>query len=257
MILTVLDDNRQGPCPAEHGLSFLIQDDSTILFDVGPSDIILKNAKALNIDLDKVDTIVLSHGHGDHGDGLAHLSGKTLICHPSCFQKRYRKRDSSYIGLPLTEEQARRKFKLVLSKKPYKVSGNITFLGEIPRLNDFEAKATTFYDDKQQDDFILDDSAIAIRSPKGLIIVAGCSHAGICNIIEHAKRVTNVKKVHAVIGGFHLREIDEVTLKTVSFFQKQVVERCFPSHCTSDMVIERFVEACGAEKLRSGDVVRF
>lgn len=255
MKLIVLNDNTPGKCPGEHGLSFLLDD--WLLFDVGPSDIFVKNAKKLDINLDKVSTIALSHGHYDHGNGLKFIKRKKLVCHPGCFIKRYRKKDGSYIGLPLTLEDARKDFDIILTKEPYKITEEVTFLGEIPCLNDFEAKTTTFYDDRKKDDFVPDDSALAITSKKGLIVMAGCSHAGICNIVEYAKKITGSKKVYAVIGGFHLKEVDEVTLKTINYFKKEKVKRIYPSHCVGESVLRKFEEELGSEKIRSGDIITF
>jgi 7,8-dihydropterin-6-yl-methyl-4-(beta-D-ribofuranosyl)aminobenzene 5'-phosphate synthase len=258
MRLFVLNDNAAGNnCEAEHGLSFLVESEKKILFDVGPSDVFLRNAKKLGIKLDDVDSIVLSHGHWDHGNGLEFIKNKKLICHPECFIKRFSKKDDSSIGLPFTLEEAKKKFDLILSKEPHKISENIIFLGEVPRLNNFEAKKTSFHKEGNEEDFVIDDSAIAIKSDKGLIIIAGCSHAGICNIIEYAKKITGLKKVHAVIGGFHLKEVDEVTNKTIEYFQQEKIERIYPSHCVYPPVLEKFSEVLNAGRIKSGDIIDF
>ncbi len=131
MRLIVLNDNAAGNnCGAEHGLSFLVEDEQKILFDTGPSDIFLKNAKILGVDINDANLIVLSHGHYDHGNGLEFIRSKKLVCHPECFVRRYRKADGSYIGLPLTLEEAKKNFTLVLAKEPYEISENIIFLGK-------------------------------------------------------------------------------------------------------------------------------
>ena len=123
MKLTVLNDNAPGDiCGSEHGLSYLIEADKTILFDTGASDLFLKNAALLNLDLMSIDTVVLSHGHWDHGNGLKHIENKTLITHPDSFQKKYRKKDHSYIGLPFSKKEASEKFNLITSKKTYQIS---------------------------------------------------------------------------------------------------------------------------------------
>ena len=122
MKLTVLTENSAGAkFGAEHGLSYLIESaGEKLLFDTGHSDLFLRNAELLNINLEtEVDTIVLSHGHWDHGDGLQYLDGKTLITHPASFMKRYRKNGHSNIGLKLSQGQAETKFKLVTTKDPY------------------------------------------------------------------------------------------------------------------------------------------
>ncbi len=255
MKIKILNDNRPGKCPAEHGLSYIIESRVTILFDTGPSDIFIKNANLLGINLDKIDTVVLSHGHWDHGNGLKYIQGKKLICHPECFVRRYRKKDDSYIGLPITQQDASKKFQLVLTKQPYQIAKDMVFLGEIPRKNEFEAKTTTFYKEGGEDDFISDDSAVAIKSKKGLIVIAGCSHAGICNIIEYAKKVTKSKKVYAVIGGLHLKEIDSVTLKTIEYFKKEKIQRIYPSHCVEDKVLNKFRNELNSFDVLSGDII--
>ena len=118
--MTILNDNAPGSiCASEHGLSYIVEADKTIIFDTGPSDIFLRNADKLQVDLSAIDTVVLSHGHWDHGNGLQYLNGKKLITHPLSFQKKYRKKDRSYIGLPLSEEEASKKFNLILSNSSF------------------------------------------------------------------------------------------------------------------------------------------
>ncbi len=255
MRIIVLNDEMAGRCPAEHGLSFLVEADRKVLFDTGPSDIFKKNALKLGKGLEDIDAIILSHGHYDHGNGLKFIKGKKFICHPACFTKRYRKRDNSYIGLPITAKEAKKDFKMILSKEPYSISDKMIFLGEIPRENGFEAKSTPFVFKDGKEDFVIDDSALVIKSNCGLIIIAGCSHAGICNIIEHAKKVTGTKKVFAVIGGFHLKEVDEIAMKTIAYLKKQRIERIYPSHCVDESVIQEFEQKLGAKRIRSGDVI--
>jgi 7,8-dihydropterin-6-yl-methyl-4-(beta-D-ribofuranosyl)aminobenzene 5'-phosphate synthase len=255
MRLIVLNDEVAGICPAEHGLSFLIEADRKILFDVGPSDMFKNNALELGLNLDDIYAVVLSHGHWDHGNGLKFIKYKKLICHPACFTKRYRKKDKSYIGLPVTLEEARESFDLIVSKEPYNISDKIIFLGEVPRRDNFEAKSTSFIFEDGKDDFVIDDSALAVKSNQGLIVVAGCSHAGICNIIEYARKVSGIKKVHAIIGGFHLKEVDEVTLETIAYLKKQKIDKIFPSHCVGIPVIKLFEKELGAIRVRSGDTI--
>lgn len=261
MKLVVLNDDRAGRFRPEHGLSFLIEtDENKVLFDTGPSAAFLENATSLGINLYDVDCIVLSHGHYDHGNGLSFIRHeKNLVCHPGCFTKRYDKSDSSYVGLSTNLEEAKRSFRLVLSKEPYEISKNVIFLGEIPRGNDFESKTTEFCTEGKQDDFIIDDSALAVKSEKGLVVFAGCSHAGICNIMEYAKQVTGVSKVYAVVGGFHLRALDEVALKTIEYLRKEKLCGLYPAHCTCDAVMKKLTEGVAADSalLHSGDVLEF
>jgi len=258
--ITVLNDNRSdGKYLHEHGLSFYIKTDTNkkILFDTGQSDIFQKNAKTLGIDINSVDVVVLSHGHYDHGNGLLFLKGKTLICHPGCFINRYRKWTILNIGLNASLEEIQERFNLTLSKKPYPVSEDVIFLGEIPRNNTFEAKSTPFRLENKKDDFVYDDSALAIISDLGLIVVSGCAHSGICNTVEYAKGITGIEKVHAVIGGFHLKKVNDATLKTIEYFKNNKIENVYPCHCVKDCVMEVFSEHFPNKPISVGSKLNF
>lgn len=233
--LTVLNDNTAGRwCRAEHGLSFLIEADQTVLFDTSStSDLIAYNAQILNIDLQQIGTIVLSHGHDDHTGGLMLFEGQKLICHPDTFLKRTRKSNHTELGIKWSEAEIRSRFNLVQSRKAIQISEQIYFLGEIPRLTDFESKNTAFQKADETDDFVMDDSGLAIVTSKGLVVVSGCAHSGICNMTTHSMKVTGIKKVHLVIGGFHLQNDDIVTQKTIDWMKSKQVEQVIPSHCTS------------------------
>ncbi|MBN1251616.1 MAG: MBL fold metallo-hydrolase [Bacteroidales bacterium] len=256
--ITVLNDNApKNKFASEHGLSYIVEADKKILFDFGPSNIFIKNAKLLNINFDDIDTLVLSHGHWDHGNGLKYLKNKKLITHPDSFQKKHRKKDNSYLGLPFSKKIAEKKFELILSKGPFQISKEITFLGEIPRLNNFEAKSTDFILDNGEDDFVMDDSAISVLTEKGLVVVAGCSHSGICNIIEYAKKLSGIENVYGVIGGFHLKHNDNQTKKTILYFKQNNIQKIFPSHCTALPALSQFYNAFKIEQIHSGDIVHF
>jgi len=102
---------------AEHGLSYLVEyDEKQILFDTGQSDLFKINAGRMNIKLENdIDLIVFSHGHFDHGNGLAWLSGQKLLCHPDCFIKRFSKKDNQFMGLNRNKDQLTSSFNLITS----------------------------------------------------------------------------------------------------------------------------------------------
>jgi len=260
MKLTVLTENvAGGTFLAEHGLSYLIEaDGEKILFDTGHSDVFLKNAEKLHINISsEVDKVVLSHGHWDHGNGLRHLKNKKLITHPKSFTKRFRKKDNSYIGLDLSLNDVAHTFNLQLSTKPLQLSESIYYLGEIPRQNDFEAKSTPFHDENKTDDFVPDDSALAIKVDGSVVVVAGCSHSGICNIVSYAKEITNCSKVLAVIGGFHLQKNDTILYNTIRFFKEMKNIRLYPSHCTELPALVEFYKEFGIHALKTGSLLFF
>jgi len=259
MTISILTDNSPGGnTPAEHGLSYLIEHDGKrLLFDTGQSDLFLKNAGTMGIDITNIDTIILSHGHFDHGDGLQYLSGGNLICHPKCFVKRYRKYDYSYIGLKNSKDEIAGRFNLITSSAPYQISEKIIFLGEIPRLTDFESKSTSFILDGDIPDFVMDDSAIALLLEDGLFVITGCGHSGIVNILEHAKKVIGENTIYGVMGGFHLKKADRQTKETIRYLQKNRVAHVYPSHCTGNPALGLFHENFGTKKVKTGEIFTF
>jgi len=260
MKLTVLTENVAGhDFLAEHGLSYFIEcDEKKILFDTGHSNVFLENAKKLGIDLDKeTDIVVLSHGHWDHGDGLRFIKNKTLLAHPSAFIKRYHKDDISNIGLELSRSEVEKQYHLITSEKPYEISKNILFLGEIPRVNNFESKTTAFADEYGNEDFVPDDSALAILQNNGIIVVTGCSHAGICNITDYAKKVSGIDMVKAIIGGFHLNDNDWQTEKTIQYLKEEGIRKIYPSHCTELPALTAFYHEFGIQQVKTGMIFNF
>jgi 7,8-dihydropterin-6-yl-methyl-4-(beta-D-ribofuranosyl)aminobenzene 5'-phosphate synthase len=243
---------------SEHGLSFLIEEDGKkILFDTGASDVFLKNAQKLGIDLNKVDILVLSHGHWDHGNGLQHIREKPLLCHPGCFQKRYRKLGEENIGISLSKDEIEDRFKVTTSREPVQLSAQLWFLGEVPRLNDFEARTTKYVLEDGSPDFIMDDSGLAAITEKGLVVISGCAHSGICNMVEHAKKVTGVDRVEAVMGGFHLKALDQQARQTAAWMKEAGIAQLLPSHCTMGPALDMFQELPGSAALLAGSSLLF
>jgi 7,8-dihydropterin-6-yl-methyl-4-(beta-D-ribofuranosyl)aminobenzene 5'-phosphate synthase len=253
MKLTVLIDNNtiiDRYFIGEPGVSYFIEaDGQKILFDVGYSDAFIQNARKLSIDLMNVDFIVLSHGHLDHTWGLIPLvrlyterifeghnvKKPILVTHPLTLStKKYG--DLSEIGSLLNADNLSGYFQIKLSKKPVYLTERLLYLGEIERSNEFEAKnpmGKTLEDGKEKDDFLLDDSALAYKSSKGIIIITGCSHSGICNIVEYAKKICGDNRVVDIIGGFHLLtpspEQMQGTTEYMNLLKPNSVHAC---HCT-------------------------
>ncbi len=242
--IVILNDTRNSNTNKfenDDGFSAYIEVKSNkILFDAGPTEKFKNNAEKLGVDLNQVDTIVLSHGHYDHGDGLKYFNNQAeLIAHPNCVLKRWWKDDHShYSGIQLTKEELENKYKVHFTKEPYKINQNTYYLGEIKRK--YPIVLTKWVLENGQNDEVLDDSGMVINTPKGIIVIAGCSHSGICNIVEHAKEVTNNNRVLAVIGGFHLRQVDENTNKVIEYM-KNNVEEVILAHCTANDVCDKFI----------------
>lgn len=260
MKITILTENTAGShFLAEHGLSYLLElDGRKLLFDAGHSDVFKLNAAKLGHDLDReLDHVVLSHGHWDHGNGLQHLADKPLLTHPGAFIKRYRKRDHSSVGLALTRTELEQQFQLQTAADPVQLSEHLYFLGGIPRRNKFEAQTTAFWDENGKDDFVEDDSALAAVVNGELVVITGCSHAGICNICEHAQQVTGISKLKAVIGGFHLKADNRQTSETIAYFLHHEVETILPSHCTDLPALTAFYSQFNIPWVKTGQSYTF
>ena len=244
MKLVVLNDDRcdNENLKCEHGLSFYIeQDDLKILFDAGQTDNYINNAKKLGVNLSDVNYIILSHGDYDHGNGLKYFDKKvSLICHPDCFISRVSIRTGNNAGLNQTRLEMANKFDLIENKTKYKISDNIYYLGEIDRNICVDSKHISVRNIDGSENQQLDDSGIVIKTNKGLVVISGCAHSGICNIIEFSKQITNEDKVYAVVGGFHLKHIDETCQKTFDYFKKNNIKKIFPCHCNSDEICDEF-----------------
>ena len=225
----------------EPAVSYYIEDEDTrILLDVGYSDIFLKNSVSLGVDLEKLDAIVISHGHDDHTKGLKyyfeqnHNKDISIIAHPDAF--KFKVRDDLVIGSPILEEELKNMSNLILSRLPVKISKNITFLGEIPQSNNFEdrkAIGKQLIDETLTDDYVKDDTALVYKCEKGIYIITGCSHSGICNIVEYAKEVAEDNRVLGIIGGFHLFDVTERVDKTIEYLKQLNLKELYPCHCTS------------------------
>lgn len=240
-----MNDNRCNDerLECEHGLSLLIDDNGKkVLFDTGQTDIYLKNAEKLGVDLGDVESIILSHGDYDHGNGLKFFDKKVnLICHPDFVKNRISKRTGKFDGLNQAKEDLEKKFNLVLTDKPYAVTDNMTFLGQIDRVLDFEKDNNLPMTDENGETYKhFDDSGVVIKTDHGIIVISGCAHSGICNTIKYAKKVSNCEDVLAVIGGFHLKEVDFQTKETIKYMKKVGVKQILTAHCTSDAVCDWF-----------------
>jgi 7,8-dihydropterin-6-yl-methyl-4-(beta-D-ribofuranosyl)aminobenzene 5'-phosphate synthase len=253
MKLTILLDNNtfiNSHFLGEPGVSYLIEDgDTKVLFDVGYSDAFITNARRLSLSLLDVDFVVLSHGHMDHTWGLMplirlHAEAKiealpakkpTLITHPLTFVPKVSK-DLGEIGSLLQEDRLAGYFVLELSREPVHLTERLLFLGEIERVTEFEAQrpiGKLVENGTEQDDLLMDDSALVYHSPDGLVIITGCSHAGICNIVEQARRISGESRVVDIVGGLHLLDPPLSQLQGTTDYLKSLDLRAVHAcHCT-------------------------
>lgn len=269
MEITVLVDNNtliDNYVQGEPALSFLIKDaNCKILFDTGYSDLFLKNAKSLNENISDINYLVLSHGHDDHTGGLKYLKNQnfssviSFIAHPDIFYPK--KEDGINIGIECSQTELENQFKIHLASKPIQLTENLIFLGEIPRINDFEAKKPIGYkliNGKKEPDFLFDDSALIYKKNNNIVVITGCSHSGIINIIKYAQEITQCKNIKAIIGGFHLANNEkELINKTINCLDEENISTIYPCHCTGLMAKCALMNRFNVEEVGTGLKLEF
>jgi len=247
--LSILCENtvgRPGRLVAEHGFACHFETpDIKILFDTGQGLGIVRNAQILSRDLDNLDGIVLSHGHYDHAGGLAEVLSQTgpidVYAHPEIFSQRYWVSDyeKRFIGIPFRKallESMGARFRF--SKDFSEISPRVFLSGEVPRTTSFErGDAHLMIPGGDGTDFVpdpfLDDFSMAILTESGLVVLLGCAHAGMINILEYFRLKTGCDRIHAVIGGTHLGPVGELQFaETLDALKRIGVEKLGVSHCT-------------------------
>ncbi|HDQ40827.1 MAG TPA: MBL fold metallo-hydrolase [Desulfonatronum sp.] len=254
MRLTVLADNNtltDHYFLGEPGLSILVEHEGQqTLLDAGYSDVFLQNAVKMGLDLLQLDRVVLSHGHLDHTWGLTALIRlrteaaierrnvveTELLAHPLALQSKSRDYLPE-IGSLLSADQLGRHFRLNLREQPMQLGEGLYYLGEIPRRFAFERMdqrgRRRWGPDGPQPDALVDDTALAFRCARGLVLITGCSHSGICNIAAQAMDVTGVSRIVDIIGGLHLLKASKERLeKTVDYLTGVGLEALHACHCT-------------------------
>jgi 7,8-dihydropterin-6-yl-methyl-4-(beta-D-ribofuranosyl)aminobenzene 5'-phosphate synthase len=262
------------PCVwAQHGLCLLLQIELSgsecvnILMDTGASlDVTLHNIDALNLDLSRVDVIFLSHGHYDHTGGLIGVLrriGKPVpvVAHPSIFDPKLKgKPYLKFIGPTFTAAQIEAAGAVMIyAKNPVTLAKDVLTSGEVERTTPFEEVDgfQTVEDGRFIEDRLRDDQALIIHiEGKGLAVISGCAHSGIANTVKYAQKVTGIKDVYAVIGGFHLEKASEERIRsTLEELQKLNPRIIGPGHCTGIKAINHFIETFGdrCKPLAAGD----
>jgi 7,8-dihydropterin-6-yl-methyl-4-(beta-D-ribofuranosyl)aminobenzene 5'-phosphate synthase len=261
----VKDMEVKGSILAEHGFSALIKTSvggevHEVIFDFGLSDVAVPyNVKHLGIDLSGVEAAVLSHGHMDHFGAiipvLEAIPTKPLpfFVHPSAFKNnRYLRVGDIRIKFPPADRTAWETAgaDIIESAGPSLLADDtVLFLGEVERITDFEKGMPNAYYEKDGEehwDPIEEDSAIAVNvHGKGLVVLSGCSHSGIVNTVTHARKVTGVEEVYAIIGGFHLTgpAFEPIVGNTIEGLQAFSPDYVVPTHCTGRKATIAFEEA--------------
>jgi len=245
----------------EHGFAALVErGDEKVLFDTGQGYALLHNARIMGFDLSGVNDVVLSHGHYDHTGGLAELlkagGERDIYAHPGIFVARYWKGPDGVmkpIGIPFNRDYLEGLgAEFHLSRKAQEVSDGILTTGEIKRVTSFEGGDKTMFLSSEpggEVDPLPDDLSLVVEGEDGLIVLLGCAHAGLVNILKHVEKMRPGRRIKAVLGGTHLGfSSEEQMAGTIEAMKGMGVEKVGAGHCTGLAGSCRLREAVGDEK---------
>jgi 7,8-dihydropterin-6-yl-methyl-4-(beta-D-ribofuranosyl)aminobenzene 5'-phosphate synthase len=247
---------------AQHGFSALVSltqngHEHHILFDTGATpNGMIENMQRLDLTPKDIETVVLSHGHFDHTtglDGLVRTLGRAnlpLLIHPEFWNRRRLViPGSDPFELPTTSKSALAGvgFEIIEERQPsFLLDGTLLVTGEVDRTTEFEkgmpGQQALRGGEWEWDSQILDDQAILLHvQGKGLVILTGCGHSGIVNIVRYAQKLTGIEQIYAILGGFHLggmtpEPIIQQTCEALAAFAPEVL---VPTHCTGYRAIHR------------------
>jgi 7,8-dihydropterin-6-yl-methyl-4-(beta-D-ribofuranosyl)aminobenzene 5'-phosphate synthase len=246
----------------EHGFAAYVETpDGNILFDTGQGFGLIDNSLRLKKDLRRVSQLVLSHGHFDHTGGLIKFldchGPCDVVAHPDVLSERFWRiggpdgTQPLSVGIPwqeshLTTRGARFQWRTAFAE----IAPNVFITGEVSRRTAFEtgdARMVVNHDGNWVQDPLLDDYSLVLKTRQGLVIVLGCAHAGVINILQHVIEQTGEDRIHAILGGTHLGLLSNPGLleTTISALKEYRIGLLAVSHCTGQLPAARLCAEFG------------
>lgn len=256
--VTTLIENSPGEHHAlktEHGISFLIEKDGhNILFDTGQTGTFIENAEQLRVDLRSVEAVVLSHGHYDHSGGIRHLASLStdfrLFMGEGFFDEKYGFKNNSYEYLGNNfDEQFLKEHGIAyqfIDQPLLEIVSGVYVVTQFPRKYSDEVINPRFKVMKNgsfQPDPFDDEVLLAVDSTEGLIVLLGCSHPGMKNMLDAvADRIK--RPIYAVLGGTHLVEASDKSLEvSLSYLDNDDLKVIGVSHCTGQTAMDQLASS--------------
>lgn len=267
-------------CCAHHGLSLLItahvgREKRTVLFDAGPEGAtLLRNARILAVDFSAVQAVVLSHGHWDHAGGLvaaletiATARGRLdtpCLVHPGMFGQRGSQRPNGEVlvfeDVPSPERLAEAGAKVINTREPQLAADGAFYVsGEIPRVTSYETgfpghlRRSADGQGWDPDPLIMDERFVSVHvKDKGQVVFSACSHAGLINVLEHARALFPDVPLYGAMGGLHLSGATEKIIpETIHDLQSFGLKLVAPGHCTGWRALTAMAQVLGEELVPS------
>ena len=234
MKIKIISENtvHDGGLLAEHGLTIWFEyNGRKYLFDTGQGLVLLHNAEKMGIDFQNLDGVIISHDHDDHAGGLKqvlqHNPKLKVWAHPEIIDNHELIKKSSGV------------------KEPTEIREEIWLTGEIP-------VGVKIFKKKKYKEAAETENSLYVKSEKGLIVLVGCSHPGIINVLDYIEEITDGEKIYAVIGGMHLINKDKQELiEIIDRMNESEIEKLYPMHCTGDLAIHEMINKFKGEVLLS------
>lgn len=240
----------------EHGLAWWIEaNDQVLLFDTGQGLALRHNAERLGLPLSRAHAVLLSHGHYDHVGGLETLIAANTSCpiwtHPAAMAPKFLRAPTGTprrVSTPFFEvlRPGPGFPRLQTSVTPVELLPGVFSTGQIPRVTDYEDTGGPFFLDEKLSvpDPLEDDLSLFFETDKGVIVVLGCAHAGLVNILLHVRKFTSGHPIAAVYGGMHLEAASPARMtQTLAALHNLGSPRLYPNHCTGARAIFQLHEA--------------
>lgn len=240
--------NTKESLQREHGLSFYVRTKKhKLLFDLGASDLFSKNAKILDINLKEIDTVIISHGHYDHGGGISSFlklnQHATIYIREEAFGNFYSKRTEGYVEIGL-DPKLKYHPQIKLVKGNLKIDDELFLYGNINERklwskSNCYLKMRNENEKEYQQDIFLHEQNLVISEKNRKILLCGCGHNGIVNIMEQFEKFYK-SYPDTVIGGFHLinprkeGEINEKMISDIATYLLEKDSKYYTCHCTGE-----------------------